>query len=129
MEPPVNTFSKVGNSVHTKKSFLALDHVFLIAMNLFDATFANHDMDFYLSTNLLTTSMELEDRQWEQILTSIEKTLKDLFKSNIKEVAVRCLIDGDSVRLSFADPSYHDLQLAEVCIKESLAQKLAHRAG
>jgi len=104
-----------------KKSFLALDHVFLIAMNLFDAAHGNHSMDFFLSTSLLTTSLELEDSEWEQILARIDKTLGDLNKMSIKGVALSCRNDGVVLKLSFYDPGYHDLELAQVVIQEKVS--------
>jgi hypothetical protein len=120
----MNNFS-VNSSAETasKKSFLALDHVFLIAMNIFDASHTQHCMDFYLSTSLLTTALELENAQWERILTQIDKALGDLFKMNIKGVAVSCRADGDALKLSFSDPGYHDLELAAVLIKDGSEQK------
>jgi hypothetical protein len=120
----MNNFS-VNRNAETapKKSFLALDHVFLIAMNVFDANHTQHSMDFFLSTSLLTTSLELEDAHWERILSQIDKALGDLFKMNIKGVAVSCRTDGETMKLSFSDPSYHDLELTHVLIKDGRAQK------
>lgn len=103
----------------TKKSFLALDHVFLIAMNIFDAANENHEMDFYLSTNLLTTSLELEDKEWERILFHIGVALDELHKLKVTGVAVACRMLDNSLKLTFSDPGYHDLQLADVLIKKN----------
>ena len=105
--------------IASKKSFLALDHVFLIAMNVFDTNHEQHSMDFFLSTSLLTTSLELEDAQWEHILGQIDKALSDLFKMNIRGVAVSCRTQDGMMKLSFSDPSYHDLELTHVVIKDS----------
>ena len=125
----MSTYAKSETPMHTKKSFLALDHVFLIAMNLFDAACTDHKMDFYLSTSLLTTSLDLEDAKWEALLAGIDKSLKNLYKMRIKGVAVRCVVNGEEMKLSFSDPTHHDLQLAEVIIKESRLQKLIDKVA
>ena len=114
-----NIIINSSRTTRTKKSYLAMDHVFLIAMNIFDAANQDHKMDFYLSTNLLTTSLELQDKEWERILFHIGSALEDLHKLKITSVAVACRMLDNSLKLTFSDPSYHDLHLAEVLIKKA----------
>lgn len=62
-------------------------------------------------------AVPLSNIECEIIITNIEKSLTDLYKSKVNAVAVSCRTIDGQVKFIFSDPTYHDLIFTEVIIK------------